>query len=167
MTRPMVGHVPSPASLFLPLPPNSPSCKTPNTCRHQHCCQHAVNSRGGQIIAGVPDTGTQWVGQVIEKSNLTRIYVMYAMTPSSSRPLWIVLGVLGRLAASPRSSASVSGKKKAKKSAAAKLLASQVLALSLAGLSISISHIASHIPKTSIPLTLNQSKPPSIVSRIH
>ena len=54
------------------------------------------------------------------------------------------------------------GKKKAKKSAAAKLLASQVLALSLSGLSISISHIASHIPKTSIPLTLNQSEPPSL-----
>ena len=82
-------------------------------------------------------------------------------TLSSSRPLWTV-GVLGRLAASPRSSASVLGKKKAKKSAAAKLLASQVLALSLSGLSISISHIASHIPKTSIPLTLNQSEPPSL-----
>ena len=51
MTRPMVGHVPSPASLFLTPPsPNSPSCKTFNTCRHQHCCQHAENSGGGQLI---------------------------------------------------------------------------------------------------------------------
>ena len=159
MTRPMVGHVPSPASLFLTPPPHSPSCKTPNTCRHQHCCQHAENSRGGQLYCTrLPDTGTQWIGKVIEKPNLTRDICNVCRTLSSSRPLWIV-GVLGRLAASPRSSASVLGKKKAKKSAAAKLLASQVLALSLSGLSISISHIASHIPKTSIPLTLNQSEP--------
>ena len=54
------------------------------------------------------------------------------------KPLWIV-GVLGRLAASPRSSASVGGKKKKpKKSAAAKLLASQVLALSLSSLRASM-----------------------------
>ena len=39
MTRLMVGHVPSPASSFLPR-----SCKTSTPAEHQDCCQHAGNS---------------------------------------------------------------------------------------------------------------------------
>ena len=39
MTRLMVGHVPSPASSFLPR-----SCKTSTPAEHQDCCQHAESS---------------------------------------------------------------------------------------------------------------------------
>ena len=39
MTRLMVGHVPGPASSFLPR-----SCKTSTPAEHQDCCQHAENS---------------------------------------------------------------------------------------------------------------------------
>ena len=107
MTRLMVGHVFGPASPFLPR-----SCKTSTPAEHQDCCQHAENSLATccqLVTVMLPFSGRishwmPWRFMSERESGGARLSGVYRFSV-----FW------GRLAASPRSSASMCGKKEEKK----------------------------------------------------